>query len=136
MPTHLSHPTYLRQCKSFLICKSLLAPAGAIQFADYFALKVRLLFELKSGAYYVITKLSNIPIAEEVIRDNTEFPFSYYALAIIYLENNDKEKCKYFANKAIEILNVTTTISGHAPDHDSCLQHLSKVLIYLNQSIK
>ncbi|MCK5579668.1 MAG: hypothetical protein KAJ18_00180 [Candidatus Omnitrophica bacterium] len=62
----------------------------------------------------------------EAVEVNSRFPFSYYALAKCYSLKNDKRFYEYL-EKAIEILEITTTIDGHTSYHDGVLESLRKV---------
>lgn len=87
------------------------------------------LYRQEGENLYVISDLSNAPIAQEVIEKYPTFPFSYYVLSLIYKSNDSNAYIKY-ADKAIEIFKITTTISGHHPSHDQALQYL---LDYIKQ---
>lgn len=59
----------------------------------------------------------------EVIRKFPKFPFAYYFL-VLCLKDRNNEGWKDYATKAIKILEITTSISGHQQDHDKVLQRL------------
>jgi len=56
-----------------------------------------------------------------------KYPFSYYCLAEAYRLRGDKQ-WKIYAKKAIKILEITTTLPNHAPNHDDVLVILKKML--------
>jgi len=64
---------------------------------------------------------------ETVSTQSPRFPFAYYALAFCLSQSGDAT-WKQYAVRAIEILNRTTTIDGHHPDHDQALHELEEAL--------
>ena len=56
-----------------------------------------------------------------------DYPFSYYLLAEAYRLRGDVIWESY-AEKGIRILEITTSILGHAPNHDEVLNNLRKML--------
>lgn len=66
----------------------------------------------------------------EVIQKFPKFPFAYYFLALCLKYRGDEE-WEIYAKKAVEILEITTTISGHKSHHDDVLQKLYR---YLNET--
>jgi hypothetical protein len=68
----------------------------------------------------------------EVIRKFPKFPFAYYFVALCLRDKGDESWRKY-AQDAVKILEITTTISGHNNHHDEVLQRLYR---YLNEKQK
>lgn len=66
-------------------------------------------------------------IFKEVIQKQPSFPFSYYCLALCKRKNNSSE-WKTLAQKALEILNITTKIDGHFIEHDEAKKELIQLL--------
>lgn len=64
---------------------------------------------------------------EVVIQKMPKYPFSYYALALCKRESNDST-WKKDAQKALSILERTTTLKDHHPDHDRVLKDVRKLL--------
>lgn len=56
-----------------------------------------------------------------------KYPFSYYCLAEAYRLRGDN-KWRDYAKQAIKILNITTTLPNHAPNHDEALASLRNML--------
>lgn len=64
---------------------------------------------------------------EEAIRRFPDFPFPYYILTL-YKYDHQESSWKQYAQKALEILNQTTLIQGHHPDHDEAKKTLQDLL--------
>ncbi len=62
---------------------------------------------------------------KQAIELDSNFPFSYYALAGC-LRKQSNPAANEFAKKALEILKVTTTIAGHHLNHDQALEDIEK----------
>ena len=58
---------------------------------------------------------------------NSDFPFSYWALAICAEDAGD-ERWRTYADGAVKILKHTTQIAGHHGHHDEALNELKKLL--------
>lgn len=80
----------------------------------------RILFE-KDGKIFVKTELSILPEIDEVILKYPKFPFGYWAKYNL-LKSNGQHAWKEYANKVMEIFEITTTIEGHHPMHDEALK--------------
>jgi len=63
----------------------------------------------------------------EVMDAHPAYPFPYYVVAKC-LEARGESSWKDYAKKGVSILEKTTRISGHAPDHDDALADLSALL--------
>ena len=55
------------------------------------------------------------------------FPFSYYGLAVCLRKRGDANWRKY-AEKAAQILEITTSLESHHPSHDKILQQIRDAL--------
>jgi hypothetical protein len=64
---------------------------------------------------------------QTVIQSYPKFPFSYYSLAFCLKAQGDHLWTDY-ANKAMEILRITTKIGGHHSSHDLILRELEQVM--------
>jgi len=64
-----------------------------------------------------------------VIEKYPKFPFSYYCLSTCLYKRGDS-RWKYYARKSLEILEQTTSVSGHRGIHDVIK---SKLLLLLNK---
>ncbi|TQV85180.1 hypothetical protein FKG94_03045 [Exilibacterium tricleocarpae] len=60
-------------------------------------------------------------------RQFPDFPFSHYAIAYILYQRDDASWREH-AEKSLEILEKTTTIPNHNPDHDKILAELKSEL--------
>ena len=56
-----------------------------------------------------------------------KYPFSYYCLAEAYRQRGN-DIWRDYAHKAIEILNITTSLPNHAPNHKEVLANLHMML--------
>jgi tetratricopeptide (TPR) repeat protein len=56
-----------------------------------------------------------------------KYPFSYYFLAEAYRRRGEG-RWRDYAQKAIEIFTITTSLPHHVPNHDEALAHLQKML--------
>lgn len=70
---------------------------------------------------------SALSTIDAVIQKFPSFPFGYWAKTYFLISRNDQNSMIY-ALKAIEILEVTTTISGHNDYHDKVLAQLNELL--------
>jgi hypothetical protein len=59
-----------------------------------------------------------------VVEKFPTFPFSYYSLAVCLRKYGDDDSWRYYARKAIEILENTTMLVGHERGHDEALKEL------------
>ena len=80
----------------------------------------------KGNQAFVKVDKANIPILEEIIKKYPNFPFGYYAMAVLRQSLGYKD-WRNFSNKGIEILTITTSISGHAVTHDKVLAYLKSL---------
>jgi hypothetical protein len=62
-----------------------------------------------------------------VISQNSRFPFGYFALAES-MRNRGDPAWRQYAEKAVSILEKTTTIEGHDASHDDALATMHKYL--------
>jgi hypothetical protein len=62
-----------------------------------------------------------------VVQSYPKFPLSYYALYVC-LNNQGDASWREYANRAEEILKLTTTIDGHHPSQDVYLRDLNQKL--------
>jgi len=85
-----------------------------------------LLFE-KDGKTYVKNLIENLPLIDEVIEKYPYFPFGYFT-KFDFLKAHGNPEWKKYAQKAVEIFEVTTTIPGHNESHDEALRLLKHVL--------
>jgi len=69
---------------------------------------------------------------KNILNKNPKYPFPYYLLAEAYHLRGDIIWLTY-AQKAIDILKITTSIPNHAPNHDQALSNL-RVLIETNRT--
>jgi tetratricopeptide (TPR) repeat protein len=85
--------------------------------------------EYKDNLYHIKFTDSALGYASQVIVNFPNFPFGYYTKGIIKLSRNpldaDGLSC---LNKALEIFKITTTISGHNPQHDQALSYLKTII--------
>jgi len=64
---------------------------------------------------------------KDTIKHSPKFPFAYHGVALCLMERNDVMGLAY-AQKAADILRVTTKIDGHAPGHDEILKYNEELL--------
>ena len=64
---------------------------------------------------------------EKAITINPDFPFAYWALAICAFKAGKRDWREY-AERAVEILQQTTQISGHNRGHDQALQYIDRLV--------
>jgi hypothetical protein len=90
--------------------------------------------ELLKGSYEkkddkIFFKFDDLSILKykRVISEYPKFPFSYYVTAMALKEKGDP-KWKEYADKAVELLNKTTQIVGHNPNHDEVLKILQQTI--------
>jgi hypothetical protein len=82
-------------------------------------------YDLGTRKYRIINSDSSLLNAELAIKLSPKFPFAYWVKAFILSNKKDPSWIK-FSKKAIEILEITTTIDGHNPVHDRILESLKK----------
>jgi len=70
---------------------------------------------------------TSLTILNKVIVKYPNFPFGYFGIALILLQQG-KSGWQQYANKAVEILKITTSIEGHKGIHDQVLQQLTTYL--------
>ncbi|MDP4265068.1 MAG: hypothetical protein Q8941_21245 [Bacteroidota bacterium] len=70
---------------------------------------------------------SSLFYANKVIEQLPNFPFAYWAKAAI-LESRNDTTWRSFAKRAIEILEITTTINGHHLNHEQVLAVLREMV--------
>jgi len=69
----------------------------------------------------------SVHVLEKATNQYPKFPFSYFGLAFCSHDAGDSS-WRGYALKATEILRETTTIDGHAPEHDQALAKLNTLL--------
>ena len=65
---------------------------------------------------------------DQVINLETTFPFAYYYKAVCMQRQGD-DSWKDVARKAKDILDITTSITGHVQFHDTALKYINGALI-------
>ncbi|MBD3258294.1 hypothetical protein GF377_07660 [candidate division GN15 bacterium] len=68
-----------------------------------------------------------IQTLQRLIDIEPNFPFSYYFLAVCLYDSGDSG-WKRYAERAIDMFEKTTSLSGHHRDHDAALAHLKAML--------
>lgn len=86
-------------------------------------------FVIKDDKAFVKCDYKSLDKFQTVVKQFPTFPFSYYALAVCLRQVGDDASWKYYAHKAIEILEKTTTIAGHKVSHDQALKELQLLTI-------
>lgn len=87
------------------------------------------IFITANGKQSVIVNNKTMTLVNEVINKYPNFPFGHLAkFNIQYARKNPK--WKESAEKAKRIFEITTSIEGHNPSHDSCLAEINR---YLNK---
>lgn len=81
----------------------------------------------KEGKIDINLSDTSLFYAKQVIGKYPHFPFAYYAIAKILSTRNNTDWIPY-ARKAIEILNITTSIPGHNLNHDQVFTILKGAL--------
>ena len=94
--------------------------------SDLFDRMKNILFEIE-GKVSVNCIKENLPLVDDIIEKYPNFPFGYFAKYEILNKLGDYERLKY-AIKAIEILEVTTSIDGHDSSHDVVLNILRQAI--------
>ena len=89
--------------------------------------KMKDVSEKKDGKVYPKCGILPESIYSSLIKENPDFPFSYYAMSVCKKDRNDPDWIEY-AEKALTILNITTSIGNHHEQHDITLKALSKIL--------
>lgn len=79
------------------------------------------------GKIYVKNDKANLPILDQVIEKYPNFPFGYFAKFNLLKAFGDPD-WKIFAQRAIGIFEITTTIKGHHASHDEALAILKREL--------
>ena len=80
-----------------------------------------------NGKLYVRNDKKSLPILDEVIEKYPNFPFGYFAKFNILKSFGDLA-WKRYAQKAVDIFQITTTIKGHHASHDEALTLLKRDL--------
>jgi len=65
---------------------------------------------------------------EATLKKYPKYPFSYYFLAEAFRLKGDNEVARTYAKQGIDILQITTKIPNHSPDHDDALKNLDHLL--------
>ncbi len=81
------------------------------------------ILSIKDDNAFIIQDQENIKLIDEIIELYPYFPFGYFAKFQI-LKNFDDPDWRKYAERAIQIFEVTTTISGHNASHDQALKIL------------
>jgi hypothetical protein len=112
-----------------------LGPEGSSMLGDGGIRVSTQLSVMMEGAYVLNGKKFHFILTPEaeaksmaVIEKFPNFPFAYYHVMLCLRERNDA-KWRIYAQKAKEILKITTTIGGHVKSHDEALNN---ILSYLN----
>lgn len=100
-------------------------PNGDIVFSSPLTNLMDQILEKKDNMYVIKTDLKSLAIMDQVINKFPNFPFGYYAKAKSLRLKNDNS-WRDFATKGIEILEITTSISGHHQNHDEALKALKE----------
>jgi hypothetical protein len=79
--------------------------------------------EQKDNGYFPKSDSTAEKALDLAISKYPRFPFSFYFKAAI-LSTKPKSDWLIYAKKALEILNITTTINGHNPQHDIALKNV------------
>lgn len=85
------------------------------------------ILRIEDNKVYVKVSDTVMVYVNEVIEKFPKFPFGYYAKAKILLSKNIKDGLPYVF-KTIEILEITTSIQGHNPNHDEALAEFKNIL--------
>jgi hypothetical protein len=70
---------------------------------------------------------SSLEKFRRVMTSDPQFPFTYYGLAVC-LRDRGESSWRGYAEKAVEILKITTSLEAHHPIHDKVLAHLREIL--------
>jgi len=97
---------------------------GDILFSSGISVLMKNVWGYSQGKGYTL-KVSDSALhySDTVIERFPKFPFGYASKAMLLSAINYPESLK-FAQKAVEILKITTTIEGHNPIHDEILRRL------------
>jgi len=107
--------------------RNMSTPDGNIVITTGITILMDKILDKTDNNYVVKSDASTLTLINEVIKKFPDFPFGYYTKAI-YLRTKKKEDWKISANKAIEILEVTTKINGHHLNQDQALKELKTYL--------
>lgn len=106
-----------------------LGPGGDISFNSPLTNAIRPHYRYDKNTKKI--HMSRSKEAEETYRELIEnfptFPFGYYFLVLCLRERGDQE-WRTYAEKAVEILEKTTKLSDHHPNHDEILSKLAEWL--------
>ena len=97
---------------------------------DLYTLMEQVIFETKGMPIFNI-KDSALLILDIVISKYPKFPFAYFAKSMILLKKG-QTNWREFADKALDIFAITTTIEGHNKNHDTALKFLKSIIDYNN----
>ena len=86
------------------------------------------ILEKKGNSVSVKVTDTALLYCNKAIEQVPDFPFSYWAKAAILSSLKDRNYL-YYAKKAFDILQITTSIPGHNPWHDT-------VFIYIQNFLK
>ena len=78
-----------------------------------------------NGKVFVKNSKSALTDIDNVINIYPNYPFGYWAKFTL-LKTLGKVSCKEYAQKAIDIFKITTSIQGHDASHDEALKVLKK----------
>lgn len=98
-----------------------------IKFSSDLSDRMSKIFTEIGGKIYVRNDKALLPEIEEVIRRHPNFPFGYWAKVDLLRQLGDSH-WRESAIKAISILEITTSITGHHSAHDEALAVLRQWL--------
>lgn len=93
---------------------------------ELYKLMIQVISEETGNMKFLATD-SAISILNIVIKKYPKFPFSYWVKSMLLLKKRDSGWVQS-ANKAFEILTITTSIEGHKAMHDQAFKMLEKLL--------
>jgi hypothetical protein len=65
---------------------------------------------------------------KEILKKYPKYPFPYYFLAEAFRLRGDNILAESYAKQCMDILQITTKIPNHSPDHDDALKNLKSLL--------
>ena len=111
-----------------------LYPDGSDQHVNYPLTISGPLYDMLKGTYQLTgdnffykCDSKSLEVFKQVIQQEPEFPFSYFALAVCGKQSGTKDWITY-AEKGLQIVQITTRVGVHKPEHDQVLQYLTKML--------
>ena len=107
-------------------------PLNGIKFNSDLSDRMNKILIEVNGKIFVKNNKSALTDIDDVIKLYPNFPFGYWAKFNLLKISGDNN-CRQYAQEAINILKITTSIKGHDSSHDETLKFLKQAMVTSHQ---